>query len=316
MTVMDKLNSPVMYLIVGVVILFVAAVCVIFMVRAYRAGLKSGIDKVKMKRAVSASATFAVLPSVGILVGVIALAGSLGIPLPWLRLSVIGALHYETQVAQVAAESTGIQLSASQMTEQAFVTIAFLMAFCICWGMVLSIIFTKRSATRLMVQQGDGAAAAALADKPVSGPEADNVMAATAVAAAGTSAGAAMAADPDAVAIAAAGGDTFVEGTAGKGGRAAGKPKKKGKFSIAAFGDIAMNAMFIGLVSAYIGSYIGDIKADGNWLPLAVAAVGALAMAGFIWLKEKRHADWVDNFSVAGSMIIAMASAVLFYSFM
>ena len=167
------------------------------------------------------------------------------------------------------------------------------------------------------VRHADGGAAAALADKPVSGPEADNVMAATAVAAAGTSADAtAMAADPDAAAIAAAGGDTFVEGTSGKGGRAAGKPKKKGKFSIAAFGDIAMNAMFIGLVSAYIGSYIGDIKADGNWLPLAVAAVGALAMAGFIWLKEKRHADWVDNFSVAGSMIIAMASAVLFSSFM
>ena len=101
-----------------------------------------------------------------------------------------------------------------------------------------------------------------------------------------------------------------MEETAGK------KKKKKGKFSIAAFGDIAMNAMFIGLVSAYIGSYIGDIKADANWLPLAVALVGAAAMAGFIWLKEKRHADWVDNFSVAGSMIIAMASAILFASFM
>ena len=298
MTVMDRLNSPVMYLIVGVVILFVAATCVVFMVRAYRAGERMGIDKVRMKRAVSASATFAVLPSVGILVGVIALAGSLGIPLPWLRLSVIGALHYETQVAQVAAEQTGIQLSSTQMTEQAFVTIAFLMAFCICWGMVFSIIFTKRYAKKLMVQQGDGGAAAALADKPASGDAGDNVMAATAVAVA----------EPDAAAIAAAGGDTFVKETAGK--------KKKGKFSISSFGDIAMNAMFIGLVSAYIGSYIGDIKADANWLPLAVACVGAAAMAGFIWLKEKRHADWVDNFSVAGSMIIAMASAILFASWM
>ena len=308
MAIMDKLNSPVMYLIVGVVILFVAVACVVFMVRAYRAGIRMGIDRVKMNRAVSASATFSVLPAVGILVGVIALAGSLGIPLPWLRLSVIGALHYETQVAQVAAETTGIQLSASQMTEQAFVTIAFMMAFCICWGMVLSIIFTKKYAKKLMVQQGDGGAAAALADKPMDDPAEDNVMAATAVATAGATA----VAEPDAAAIAAAGGDTFVEADSGK----KGKKKKKGKFSIAAFGDIAMNAMFIGLVSAYIGSYIGDIKADANWLPLAVALVGAAAMAGFIWLKEKRHADWVDNFSVAGSMIIAMASAILFASFM
>ena len=297
MTVMDRLNSPVMYLIVGVVILFVAVTCVVFMVRAYRAGERMGIDKVRMKRAVSASATFAVLPSVGILVGVIALAGSLGIPLPWLRLSVIGALHYETQVAQVAAEQTGIQLSSTQMTEQAFVTIAFLMAFCICWGMVFSIIFTKRYSKKLLIDAATNAKALAN-DDPLPNPadEADNVMA--------------MTAKPDAAAIAAAGGDTFVEETAGK------KKKKKGKFSISSFGDIAMNAMFIGLVSAYIGSYIGDIKADANWLPLAVACVGAAAMAGFIWLKEKRHADWVDNFSVAGSMIIAMASAILFASWM
>ena len=306
MSVMDKLNSPTMYAIVGIVIAFVAAVCVLFMVRAYRAGIRCGIDKTKMNRAVSASATFAVLPSVGILVGVIALAGSLGIPLPWLRLSVIGALHYETQVAQVAAEQAGIQLSASQMTEQAFVTIAFLMAFCICWGMVLAIIFTKRYSKKLMVQEtakASGAAAAEAAPEP-----------ALATVAAAASADAAPAPDDvmmmtaeDAAGLATAvGQDVFAEGPS--------RPKKK--FSIAEFGDIAMNAMFIGLVSAYIGSYIGDIKADANWLPLAVAAVGAATMAVFIWLKEKRHADWVDNFSVAGSMIIAMASAILFAALM
>lgn len=45
----------------------------------------------------------------GILLGVIALSGSLGTPWPWLRLSVIGALHYETQVAQAAAEQVGMR---------------------------------------------------------------------------------------------------------------------------------------------------------------------------------------------------------------
>ena len=42
----------------------------------------------------------------GILLGVIALSGSLGTPWPWLRLSVIGALHYETSVADAAATSS------------------------------------------------------------------------------------------------------------------------------------------------------------------------------------------------------------------
>ena len=96
MTILSQLNSPVMYLICGSIIGFVALVCVFFALRAWKAGLAIGMDKTKMKRAVVSSATFAVLPSVGILLGVIALAGSLGTPWPWLRLSVIGALHYET----------------------------------------------------------------------------------------------------------------------------------------------------------------------------------------------------------------------------
>ena len=247
MTILDKLNSGTVYALCGSVIAFVAVVCIIFLIRAYRAGKAMGIDVVKMKRVITSSATFAVLPSVGILLGVIALSGSLGIPLPWFRLSVIGALHYETQVAEAAAEQVGISLSASQMTEQAFVTIALLMGFCICWGMVFSIIFTKKYSKKLMTE-----------------------------------------------------------------GKKEEKTEKTKKFSMQAFGDTAMTALFIGLVSAYIGSYVGQIFSESNWLPLAVAVVGGLAMAAFMFIKDKAKADWVDSFSVAGSMIIAMASAILF----
>ena len=146
MGIINELNSPVMYLIVGVVVAFVALVCVVFMVRAYKAGIDIGMDKYKLKQTITSSATFAILPSVGILLGVIALAGSLGIPLPWLRLSVIGALHYETQVAEAAAEAVGLPgLSATYMTKEAFVTIALVMSVCIIWGMVFSIFFTKKN---------------------------------------------------------------------------------------------------------------------------------------------------------------------------
>ena len=102
-----------------------------------------------MKRAITSSATISVLPSVGILLGVIALSGSLGTPWPWLRLSVIGALHYETQVAQAAAEQVGMHaLSAAEMTPQGFTTIALLMSVRTA-GMILSIFFNKRYLKRL-----------------------------------------------------------------------------------------------------------------------------------------------------------------------
>ena len=181
-----------------------------------------------------------------ILLGVIALSGSLGTPWPWLRLSVIGALHYETQVAQAAAEQVGMKsLSAAEMTPQGFATIALLMSLCIIWGIVLSIFFNKRYTRKLSSGSGSGTGAAG-------------------------------------------------------------------------FGDLAMTAMFIGLVSAYIGSYLGGfISANGrftfsgDWTPLAVVAVSAGVMALFVYLAEKKHITWVENFSIAGSMLAGMAAAVL-----
>ena len=246
MSILSQLNSPAMYAICGGIVAFVALICIVFLIRAWRAGLAIGMDRTKMKRVIVSSATFSALPSVGILLGVIALSGSLGTPWPWLRLSVIGALHYETQVAQAAAEQVGMKsLSAAEMTPAGFATIALLMSLCIIWGIALSILFNKRYTKKLS-----------------SSP---------------------------------AGGKTP-----------------------AGFGDLAMTAMFIGLVSAYIGSYLGGfISANGrftfsgDWTPLAVAAVSAGVMALFVYLAEKKHITWVENFSIAGSMLAGMAAAVL-----
>ena len=152
MSILNKLNSAPMYFICGAIVAFVAAVCVVFLVRAYKAGKAMGMDTTKMKRTIVSSATFSFLPSVGILLGVVALSGSLGTPLPWLRLSVIGALHYETQIAQAAAEQAGMStLSASEMTPSAFTTIALLMSICIMWGMLLSIFLNKRYTREFLI---------------------------------------------------------------------------------------------------------------------------------------------------------------------
>lgn len=248
MTILSQLNGPAVYAVCGGIVAFVAVVCVVFLVRAWRAGVALGMDKAKMRRVITSSVTFTILPSVGILLGVIALSGSLGTPWPWLRLSVVGALHYETQVAQAAAEQVGMSsLSAAEMTPRAFTTIALLMSVCIMWGMLLSTLFSKRYLKKL------GGA-----------------------------------------------------GSSGGGGAAAG------------FGDRAMTAMFIGLICAYIGSYIGAFVSGeglftfaGDWTSLAVAGVSALTMAGCVYLSEKKGMAWLESFSIAGSMLVGMAAAVL-----
>ena len=125
---LKQVNSLPFYLITGGVLLFILIMCVVFLVKSYRAGIAIGMDKKVMRRAIMSSATFSVLPGVSILLGVIALSGSLGVPLSWLRLSVVGALQYELNVAEIAATGMGLSgLKVSEMSIGAFTTIALVM---------------------------------------------------------------------------------------------------------------------------------------------------------------------------------------------
>ena len=78
--------------------------------------------------------------------------------------------------------------------------------------------------------------------------------------------------------------------------------------------------MFIGLITAYTGSYIGQLiqlkngslVVTGQYLQLIAFAFSALAMAIFTYFAEKKKMAWLDNFSIAGSMLTGMAAAVIF----
>ena len=49
-------------------------------------------------------------------------------------------------------------------------------------------------------------------------------------------------------------------------------------------------------------------------MPLFVAAVSAAAMGLFEYLARKRGMTWLDNFSMAGSMLVGMAAAVALFA--
>ena len=244
MDLLTQLNSLPMFLIVGVVVLFICVLCVVFLVRSWRAGVAMGMDKAKLRRAVTSSATFTLLPSISILLGVIALSGSLGIPLPWIRLSVIGALHYEGNVADIAARAAGMSggLGSEPLTAPVFLTIALVMTAGILAGCILCVFCLKAYMKKV---------------------------------------------------------------------RGAAQKQKSGKKG---FGDYMFTAMFVGLVSAYIGSYLGEWTSTGNYMPLFVAAVSAAAMGLFEYLARKKGMTWLDNFSMAGSMLVGMAAAVALFA--
>lgn len=242
---LSQVNAGPIYLIVALVLAYITVMCLVFLLKSYRAGIKIGMDKKVLNKTILSSATFTLLPSVSILLGVVALSGTLGVPFSWLRLSVIGALQYELNVAEIAAQSIGLSgLRLEEMSIGAFVTIALVMTIGILGGLFYSVFFLKVYLKKIQKS-----------------PKKEE----------------------------------------------AGEKKKPG------FGAHATTAMFIGLCGTFIGAYVGKaIPREGSdVMPLLVAIMAAAAMAVFEFFIQKKGKAVLENFSLAASMLIAMAGAVL-----
>ncbi|MCE5187589.1 MAG: DUF5058 family protein [Eubacteriales bacterium] len=137
-------NSGFMYVVVTIVIVFVLLQSIVFLAKAWKRGKELGMDKQVLRKAVGSSAVFTIAPAVAILLGVIALSKALGFPLPWLRLSVIGSLTYETTAAAAAANAVGSSLSQQIKDPTIFSTIAWVMTLGIIPGLVLVPVLGKR----------------------------------------------------------------------------------------------------------------------------------------------------------------------------
>jgi len=141
---LNELNQPIMFVMIGGILLFIIAVCLLFMLKSYKAGLALGMNKTVLQKAITSTITFTILPTVSVLLGVIALSGALGLPFSWLRLSVIGSLQYELQAAEIVASHMGMSgLRMSEMTPDAFVTMGLVITSCISFGAVFTVFGLK-----------------------------------------------------------------------------------------------------------------------------------------------------------------------------
>ena len=141
-----NVNHPILFVLVGIIIAVVIAQSVYFLVRAYRRAREIGMDMKKINRTIITAAVFTVAPAISIVITVLALSQSLGIALPWLRLSVVGSLSYETVAAVNAASGMGTTLEelAGNMTGEQFVTIAIVMTLSILVGIWLVPVLARK----------------------------------------------------------------------------------------------------------------------------------------------------------------------------
>lgn len=236
-----SVNHPILYVLVGIIIAVVLAQSIYFLARALRRAKEKGIDPKIIKSTISSAAIFTIAPAIAILVGVVALSKSLGVALPWLRLSVIGSITYETVAANNALTALGLGAGETITDPSVFVTVLWVMTLGISIGLILVPFVTKK-----------------------------------------------------------------IQGGMNKIGM---KDKK--------WGEIFNNAMFLGMISAFLGYVFCDVglvfKGDTSGLvPVCVMAVSAVIMAICGILSKKLKARWLTDYALPLSLVGGMAVAIPF----
>ena len=239
-----SVNHPILFVMAGFLVAVVLGQSVYFLVKALRRSREIGMDQTKIIKTIKTAAVFTVAPAVSIVISVITLSKSLGIPLPWLRLSVVGSLSYEAIAASNAVSAMGLTLGQiDKLTAQQFVNISLVMTISIMMGIWLVPVIGKKLL----------------------------------------------------------GGMSNLE-------------KRDAKWA-----DIFQNAMFIGMIAAFLGFVFcdfsrlwipGEYSPTSGLVPVCVMAVSALVMVSCGLLMRKPKLKWLNDYALPISLILGMASAI------
>lgn len=238
-------NHPILFVLAGFLVAVVLAQSVYFLVKALRRSREIGMDQEKIKKTIRTAAIFTVAPAVSIVISIIALSKSLGLPLPWLRLSVVGSLSYEAIAAENAVSAMGLSLGKiSNLTAQQYVNITLVMTISIMVGIWLVPVIGKK----------------------------------------------------------------LLSGMSSLGAKDA------------KWADIFQNAMFIGMISAFLGYVFCDISrlwspvegysATSGLIPVCTMAVSALVMVVLGLLMRKPKLKWLGDYALPISLVLGMIAAI------
>lgn len=239
-----SINHPILFVLVGILVAAVLGQSVYFLVKALRRAKAIGMDMSKIGKTIRTAAVFTIAPAVSIVISVIALAKSLGLPLPWLRLSVVGSLSYETIAAGNAVSAWGMKLGENiSLTASQYVTIIMVMTISIMVGIWLVPAIGKKLL----------------------------------------------------------GGMKTLE-------------NKDAKWA-----DVLQNAMFIGMIAAFLGFVFcdfsrlwipGDYSSTSGLVPVCVMGVSAVVMLICGLLMKVFKWQWVNDYALPISLLAGMASAI------
>ncbi len=111
MSYQEVSESSLLYVLVIVSLLIIAAICVYYLLLCMRKAKEMGISKQKVNEIIKSTAIFSIVPSIAIAIGLVTLVIVIGIPYAWFRLSVIGSVSYELMASNMALSALKLELA-------------------------------------------------------------------------------------------------------------------------------------------------------------------------------------------------------------
>ena len=111
MSYQEVSESSLLYVLVIVSLLIIAAICVYYLLLCMRKAKEMGISKQKVHEIIKSTAIFSIVPSIAIAIGLVTLVIVIGIPYAWFRLSVIGSVSYELMASNMALSALKLDLA-------------------------------------------------------------------------------------------------------------------------------------------------------------------------------------------------------------
>lgn len=138
-------NSGLMFFLCGIVIVFAVIQSIFFAVRCWRRGIQLGMSKEAMKKTAVNAAVFCIIPSIPIVIFLLAMMPVLGTYFPWLRLSIIGSYAYENMAAEATAQGYGLKsYTAGGFTADMFASAMWVMSISITYGLFAIVIGLRK----------------------------------------------------------------------------------------------------------------------------------------------------------------------------
>ncbi|MFP4178154.1 MAG: DUF5058 family protein [Acholeplasmataceae bacterium] len=230
-----------LYLLVGVVFLYVLLQSVAFLIKARKKALALGLDDRDIGKTIISSVVFSIAPSLAILIGLVALAKVFGPMLAGMRLGTLGAVTYELPAAINVINGVYGANIGDTLTADMIVTALWVMTLgCIPPLLIIPLFFKRMSAKMETIKQKNRA-----------------------------------------------------------------------------FTPIMMDAIFLGMISAFIGYVVAPVENDQGETYISLLAIlvllsSALMIMVFGVLIRKYRLEGLKNYALPMSMVIAMALAIWF----